>query len=133
MLARKACSEEEIRERIHPCISSAEEEEILDELISKKYVDDRMLADSVVKRLINKGKGYHFIIESLNRRKIRENVVEDIKENFDFQKEFEAARKFFEVNIKKKKPSAVIMALKRRGFSYMTMEKIAGYFDGYSR
>ena len=68
-----------------------------------------------------------------NNAPVQFSVTEVLKieENFDFQKEFETARKYFEVNIKRKKPSAVIMALKRRGFSSLTMEKLAGHYENW--
>ena len=129
LLARKSYSEEEVMERIGVDIASPAAKVIVNDLRTKGYLDDNRLAESIVEKLIEKGKGYHYILSELSRRKIKKDVIEKIENSFDYERELASAQKFWKENIKKKKPSAVFTSLMRRGFSSLTMEKIAGYCD----
>ena len=128
-LSKRALSEEEIRERIGGRFPDDECDEIISGLKNKRYIDDERLARDMAEKFAGKGKGYHYITRYLHLRKIRNEIIEDIQKNFDYQREFESARYLLDLKAKRKKPSALAALLKGRGFSSLTMERIAEIFE----
>lgn len=120
LLSKKDYSEKEIIEKF-PSIPFS----ILNKLKKEKLIDDFSLCEKIVERLKNKDKGYYYILKELERRKIREEVIEKFKKEYNFEEEFERCKKIVE-KLKGKKNS-IILNLRNKGFSEDTIEKIQNH------
>jgi len=124
LLSARAYSEEEIREKIADEASDSETEQIIFECRKKNYLNDESLAERLIEKHLLKSRGLHYILSILKKRKVRKDVIDSVKENFDFKREFLEAEKFFMKNRKKKKLSSLFFSLKTRGFSYPTLNRL---------
>ena len=125
MLSRRGYSEGELREKLSNFASEAETNEIIEECKRFKYIDDKLLADLLVEKYLKKAKGYLYIFSILEKRKISCDVIAQIKEDFDLEREYTVAKDFFlKTRRRKKKESSVIFSLKSRGFSLPTINRI---------
>ncbi|HOK55922.1 MAG TPA: RecX family transcriptional regulator [bacterium] len=121
LLSKKDYSEEEIREKI-PSITPS----ILKELKKKNLIDDYSLSLKIIENLQNKGKGYHYIFKELERRKIKDQIIEKLKKEYDFEKEVEICKKVVS-RMEGKSISSIILNLKSRGFSEEIIEKVINF------
>jgi SOS response regulatory protein OraA/RecX len=125
MLSRRGYSEAELREKLSGFASEAETNEIVEECKRFKYLNDKLLADFLVEKYLKKSKGYYYIFSVLEKRKISCDLIAQMKEDFDLEREYSAAKNFFlETLKKKKKKSSIIFSLKSRGFSLPTINRI---------
>lgn len=122
LLSKKDYSEEELKEKFPDLPSS-----IINKLRQEKLIDDEKLAGRIVEYLQRKGKGYYYILRELERRKIKNQVIEDIKKNYDFEKEIERCGEVFQ-KLKDKKKKSIILNLKARGFPDEIIEKVMENF-----
>lgn len=118
LLSKKDYSEKEIKEKI-PSLTP----HILKKLKDNKLIDDFSLSQKIIEKLQNKGKGFHYIFKELERRKIKEQIIEKLKKEYDFEKEFETCKKIVE-KLKGKSINSIIMNLKSRGFCEDIIEKV---------
>lgn len=118
LLGKKDYSEKEILEKF-PSLSS----EILERIKKERLVDDNILAERLVNLLKEKGKGFYFIIQQLEKRKIREDIIEKFKREYDFEDELKRCEKIFE-ELKKQNKKSIILNLKSRGFPDEIIEKV---------
>ncbi|MCM8760135.1 MAG: recombination regulator RecX [Candidatus Omnitrophica bacterium] len=125
LLSRKGYSEAELREKIGDEAEQEDVEEVIERCKKHHYLDDKLLADYLVDRYLKKGKGFWYIISTLEKRKIKEEVIEDVKNNFNFETEYKKAEEFVQRNRKKKGISSLIFSLKSKGFSYPVINRIA--------
>ncbi|MCX8082867.1 MAG: RecX family transcriptional regulator [bacterium] len=125
LLGRKNYSEAELREKIRGDAEEEEIEEVIEECKKQHYLDDSALADYLVDRYLEKRKGFWYIISALEKRKIREDIVKEIKDNFNFEVEYKKAEEFVRKNRKRKDISSILFSLKARGFSYPVISRIA--------
>ncbi|MCS7180666.1 MAG: RecX family transcriptional regulator, partial [bacterium] len=91
LLSKKDYSEKEIIEKF-PTITPS----ILKKLKRQKFIDDFSLSQRIIEKLQNKGKGYYYILQELERRKIKKEIIEKLKKEYDFKKEFEICKKIVE-------------------------------------
>lgn len=124
ILSRRSYSEEELREKLSDSASEEEISGILEECKRRKYLNDRALAEFLTEKYLKKGKGYFYISSILEKRKIPGGIIERIKEDFDFDREFGIAKDFFLKNRKKKKITSILFSLKSRGFSFPTINRL---------
>lgn len=124
LLARKVYSEAELRERIRDDAKEDEIEEVINKCKRYHYLDDRALADYLVEKYLERTKGFWYIISVLEKRKISEDIIEEIKENFNFEVEYKKAEEFVKKSRRKKGISSVIFSLKSKGFSYPVINRI---------
>ena len=128
LLAGKSYSESELKEKLSGYAAESETEEIIEECVKRGYLNDMALAEYLAEKYLKKTKGYLRIISVLERRKIRQDAVDGIKRDFDFEREFAEAEKFFLKNRKKKKISTLLFSLKTRGFSYRSINRIINMY-----
>jgi len=128
IIGRRDFSEEEIREKLVSSFPPSEVEILIEDFRGKGYLNDLTMAERISERLLNRHKGYYYIFSELKRRKIREDVLADMDNSFDYEREFVKAREFFGKNLGKKKPSSVFFSLRGRGFSSGTMERVASHY-----
>ncbi|MCM8762196.1 MAG: RecX family transcriptional regulator [Candidatus Omnitrophica bacterium] len=128
LLSRKGYSEAELREKISVDAKEDEVEEVIEECKKQRYLDDRTLAEYLVERNLKRTKGFWYIISTLEKRKIKEEVIEDVKNNFNFEDEYKKAEEFVRKNKRKKGISSILFSLKSKGFSYPVMNRIAGKY-----
>ena len=124
MLSRRRYSERELRDKLSGFAAEEEIDEILQECGRRKYLDDSSLAEFLTGKHINNGKGYFYISSILNKRGIPGEIIERIRDNFDFNRELAVAEEFFLKNRKRKKLSSLLFSLKNRGFSPHTINRL---------
>lgn len=124
MLSRRSYSEEELREKLARFAAAEEIGEVLESCRRRNYLNDRRLADFLADKYLEKGKGYFYISAILEKRGIPGGIIDNLKEDFDFKREFGIAEDFFLKNRKKKKLSSLLFSLKNRGFSFTTINKL---------
>ena len=127
LLSKKDYSEKEIIEKF-PSLSPS----ILNRLKKLKLIDDYKLANEIIEKLKDKGKGYYYILACLERRKIKKEIIENFKRFYDFDEEFERCKKIIEKLKEKKTYGSILLYLKNRGFSENTIEKIEEYLSEIS-
>ena len=125
LLGRRGYSEAELREKIKGDAEEDEVDEVIQECKRHHYLDDRALAEELVDRYLKRTKGFWYIISVLEKRKIGEDIIQEIKDNFDFEVEYRKAEEFVNKNKRKKDISSLIFSLKSKGFSYSTINRIA--------
>lgn len=125
LLGRKSYSEAELREKLSPDGEEKEIDEVIEECKRCHYLDDRELAEQILDKYLKKTKGFWYIISALEKRKIREEIIEEIKKNFRFDIEYRKAEEFVSKNRKKKGISSILFSLRSKGFSYPVLNKIA--------
>ncbi|MGC8976792.1 MAG: hypothetical protein ACP5OB_04140 [Candidatus Ratteibacteria bacterium] len=126
-MSKKDYSEKEIIEKF-PSLSPS----ILNRLKKLKLIDDYKLANEIIEKLKDKGKGYYYILACLERRKIKKEIIENFKRFYDFDEEFERCKKIIEKLKEKKTYGSILLYLKNRGFSENTIEKIEEYLSEIS-
>ncbi|MBN1445640.1 MAG: RecX family transcriptional regulator [Candidatus Omnitrophica bacterium] len=124
LLAGKSYSEEELKEKLSEYAAEPGIDGIIEECVKRGYLNDRALAEYLAEKYLKKTKGYLYILSVLERRKIRQDAIEEVKRDFDFEREFSEAEKFFLKNRKKKKLSSLLFSLKTKGFSYRSINRI---------
>lgn len=120
----KSYSEEELKEKLSGYAVESEIDGIIEKCVQRGYLNDTALAEYLAEKYLKKTKGYLHILSVLERRKIRQDAIEAIKRDFDFEREFASAEKFFFKNRKKKKISSLLFSLKTKGFSYRSISRI---------
>jgi SOS response regulatory protein OraA/RecX len=123
LLSKRDYSEKEIIEKF-PSISFS----LLEKLKREKFIDDYKLSKKIIESLQEKGKGFFYILNELERRKIDKNIIERIKKEYDMDGEVERCRRILEKLKNKKNMQTLIMNLKSRGFSDEVIEKVIHYF-----
>jgi SOS response regulatory protein OraA/RecX len=123
LLSKRDYSEKEIIEKF-PSISFS----LLEKLKREKFIDDYKLSKKIIESLQEKGKGFFYILNELERRKIDKNIIERIKKEYDMDGEVERCRRILEKLKNKKNIQTLIMNLKSRGFSDEVIEKVIHYF-----
>ncbi|MCM8818108.1 MAG: RecX family transcriptional regulator [Candidatus Omnitrophica bacterium] len=118
LLRKRDYSEKEIIEKVPEITPS-----ILKEFKKRKLLDDDSLAKKIIEKLQDKGKGIYYILKELERRKIKEEVIEKIKKNYDFEKELEICKKVVS-KLEGKNKNSIILSLKSKGFSEEIIEKV---------
>ncbi|MCD6408379.1 RecX family transcriptional regulator, partial [bacterium] len=119
LLSRKSYSEGEIREKLKEKAGEEEIETIIKKLKELKYINDGELAQKIVEDCFKRNKGFHYIINQLFRRKIPQEIIKKIEENFDYEREFKIGEEVFLKN-RNKNFSTILLNLKSKGFSYKT-------------
>jgi len=122
LLSKKSYSEKEIKEKLSQYDKNIIEG-IIERLKEDGFVDDKNLADKIVEKFLERKKGLYYIIRELKRRKIPEEIINQIKENFDFEREYKIAKELAERR-KDKGRSGLFLFLKGKGFSSDTLNKI---------
>lgn len=118
LLSKKDYSEAELKEKF-PDLPIF----ILNKLKEEKLIDDHKLAKRIIENLQKKGKGYYYILRELERRKVKNEVIENLKKNYNFQEELERCKEIFE-KLKNKNEKSIFLNLKGRGFPDEIIEKI---------
>jgi SOS response regulatory protein OraA/RecX len=125
LLGQKVYSEAELREKLYRYAGNDEVDDVIQECKRRRYLDDKALAEYLVERNLQRGKGFWYIISVLEKRKIREDIIEEIKNSFDFETEYKKAEEVVCRSRKKKKDiSSIIFSLKSKGFSYPVLNRI---------
>ena len=123
LLSRKSYSEGEIREKLKEKAGEEEIETVIKKLKELKYINDGELAEKIVEDCFKRNKGFHYIINQLFRRKIPQEIIKKIEENFDYEREFKIGEEVFLRN-RNKNFSTILLNLKSKGFSYKTINRI---------
>ena len=123
-LSRRDFSKRELEEKLKEKYGKREVEEVIRYLEKKGLIDDKRLAKKIMDKYMEKGKGYYYITGELKRRKIDEKVIDEVMDNFDFEREFRNGERYFLQNRGKKDISSIFLALKSRGYSEKTIERI---------
>ncbi len=122
LLSKKSYSENELKEKL-----SQYDKNVIDEIIKRLkkdgLIDDKKLAEKIVEKFFERKKGLYYIIRELKRKKIPEEIINQIKENFDFQREYKIAKELVERR-KDKSRSSLFLFLKGKGFSSSTFNKL---------
>ncbi len=122
LLSKKSYSENELKEKL-----SQYDKNVIDEIIKRLkkdgLIDDKKLAEKIVEKFFERKKGLYYIIRELKRKKIPEEIIKEIKENFDFQREYKIAKELVERR-KDKSRSSLFLFLKGKGFSSSTFNKL---------
>ena len=122
LLSKKSYSENELKEKL-----SQYDKNVIDEIIKRLkkdgLIDDKKLAEKIVEKFFERKKGLYYIIRKLKRKKIPEEIINQIKENFDFQREYKIAKELVERR-KDKSRSSLFLFLKGKGFSSSTFNKL---------
>lgn len=122
LLSKKSYSENELKEKL-----SQYDKNVIDEIIKRLkkdgLIDDKKLAEKIVEKFFERKKGLYYIIRELKRKKIPEEIITQVKENFDFQREYKIAKELVERR-KNKKKSSLFLFLKGKGFSSSTFNKL---------
>jgi len=122
LLSKKSYSENELKEKL-----SQYDKNVIDEIIKRLkedgLIDDKKLAEKIVEKSFERKKGLYYIIRKLKRKKIPEEIINQIKENFDFQREYKIAKELVERR-KNKSRSSLFLFLKGKGFSSDTFNKL---------
>lgn len=119
LLARRNYSEKELRNKLSEFDFDVVEK-ILEKLKKKGFIDDKKLAERISEKGFEKKKGLYYIINNLKRRGIPEEIINQIKERFDFEREYKIAEDL----ILKKRKRSLFLYLKGRGFSSETLLKL---------
>lgn len=122
LLSKKNYSEKELKEKLSQ-FNKIVVDEIIKRLKEDGLIDDKNLAEKIVEKFLERKKGLYYIMRELKRRKIPEEIINQIKENFDFQREYKIAEELAEKR-KEKKGSVLFLFLKGKGFSSDTLNKI---------
>jgi len=128
LLSKKSYSEEELKEKLSQ-FDKIVVDGIIKRLKEDGLVDDKNLAEKIVEKFLERKKGLYYIIRELKRRKIPEEIINQIKENFDFQREYKIAEELVEKR-KDKGVSGLFLFLKGKGFSSDTLNKIREKYYG---
>jgi len=123
LLSRRSYSEGEIREKLKEKAGEEEIETVIKKLKELKYMNDGELAEKIVEDCFKRNKGFHYIINQLFRRKIPQEIIKKIEENFDYEREFKIGEEVFLRN-RNKNFSTILLNLKSKGFSYKTINRI---------
>jgi len=123
-LGKKDYSKRELKESLEKKFCKEEIEEAIKFLERKGLIDDKKLAQKIIDKYMERGKGYYYIERELKRRKIEEKVINEMMENFDFEKEFQNGEKYILKNMGKRDISSIFLTLKSRGYSEKTMERV---------
>ena len=122
LLSKKNYSENELREKL-----KLFDNEVIDKVIEKLkeigFIDDKKYALYIVEKCLEKKKGLYYIINTLRRKGIDEEIINKIKENFDFEKEYKTAQALIKKR-KKKGKNNLFLYLRGRGFSSETINKL---------
>ena len=103
----------------------------VEKLKEYKYLDDRHFAEVLVRDRMNaKSKGKTYIIGNLKKYKIAPDIIQEIIENYDYDKEYENALRMAEKLYKKnanvedgyKKKQKISSAMARAGFDWDTIK-----------
>ncbi|MEX1377384.1 MAG: RecX family transcriptional regulator [Eubacteriales bacterium] len=103
----------------------------IEKLKEYKYVDDRNFANVLVRDRMNaKSKGKTYIINNLKKYKISQEIIQEIIENYNYDKEYENALNLAEKLYKKhakvedeyKKKQKISSAMARAGFDWDTIK-----------
>ena len=122
LLSKKSYSEKELKEKLSQFDKIAVDG-IIQRLKEDGFVDDKKLAEKIVEKSLERKKGLYYIIRALIRKKIPEEIIKQIKENFDFEREYKIAEELAEKR-KDKSVSSLFLFLKGKGFSPNTLNKI---------
>ena len=106
---------------------------IIEELESKKIIDDKRYADTKILYFSSQGKSKYFIKNYLLQKGIEKNLINKTIDNFELNKpdwEFESAKTFIRkkrlvLNDKKNKEKN-LAKMSRAGFDYNTSKKMLG-------
>ncbi|MCM8766488.1 MAG: RecX family transcriptional regulator [Candidatus Omnitrophica bacterium] len=118
LISKKDYSEKEIIDKF-PQITPT----VLEKLKKERLIDDFSLCQKIVDKLKNKGKGYYYIVRELERRKIKEEIIEDFKKKYDFEEEFERCKEILK-KLKSRDKNTILLNLKSKGYSEKTIERL---------
>lgn len=102
----------------------------IDKLQEYKYLDDAAFANTLVRDRMNaRGKGKNYILQNLKKYKISNEIISDILENYDDEKEYENAIKLAQKLLRKhskvedayKRKQKISSAMARAGFDWDTI------------
>lgn len=131
LLARRDYGKEELLTRLKKyALDPVEAGKLAEEMVSKKYVDDQRMANSVLRNEINKGCGPRKVQMVLKNKKIDSSAVDEKLKEIDwFQSAYDLkVRKFGEGVAKDHKEKAKqIRFLQYRGFDLDVVFKVVGH------
>ena len=131
LLARRDYGREELLKKLKTyALDPDEAVRLADEMESKKYVDDKRVAQSIVRNEISKGCGPRKIQMTLKNKKIDVDGLDDSLKEVDwFQQAYDLkVRKFGEAVTKDQKEKArQIRFLTYRGFDLDVVFKVVGH------
>jgi len=122
LLSKKSYSEKELREKLNQYDKNVVDR-IIKRLKEDGLVNDKKLSEKIVEKSLERKKGLYYIIRTLKRKGLQEEIIDQIKENFDFQREYKIAKELAERR-KDKRGSGLFLFLKGKGFSSNTLNKL---------
>jgi len=123
LLSKKNYSEHELREKLN-LYDNQIVEKVITKLKESNLIDDKKYAENIVEKSLKKGKGLYYIINILRKKGIDENIINQIKENFDFGQEYKVVQSLINKIKRKKGYKSLFLFLKSRGFSTETINKL---------
>jgi len=122
LLSKKNYSENELRNKLNS-VDNDIVNRIIEKLKEKGLIDDKKYSHDIVERYLERGKGFYYIINILKRKGFNEEIINQIRQNFDFEKEYRVAQALIKKR-KNKGKNNLFLYLKGRGFSSETINKI---------
>lgn len=107
--------------------SGAEIKEVLTYLSEQKILDDQRLAESIVEFYSSK-KGYNWIIQKLNQRKIPKHIIENIQESIKNELSLEMVKKL-KIKYQFEKVEELDQTNKMKLASYLSRQGYKNVFD----
>ncbi len=129
LLSFKDYSERELSILLSRRFAGEDVAEVLERLRALGYIDDNLLAGRLVHRYLEKARGFHYIIDVLKRRAFSPESIEEAVKNFDYEKEYAAARRYINKNSGKKSLQSLKFGLRSRGFSGSSAARALRYIQ----
>jgi len=127
LLSKKSYSEKELKEKLNQYDKNVVDR-IIKRLKKDGLVNDRNLSEKIVEKSLERKKGLYYIISILRRKGIQEEIINQVKENFDFEREYIIAKSLVEKR-KNKKGSSLFLFLKGKGISSNTLSKLREEYE----
>jgi len=129
MLGRRSCSELELRQKLsQKDYATTQIDDVINRLLTYGYVNDNKLAKLLFEKYLQVGKySLNNIICKLKQRGLPDDIIKDMTNNYDSEKELSSALKI--VNNRFKSLNGINQEklyrfLATRGFSSSTIQKV---------
>ena len=129
MLGRRSCSELELRQKLsQKDYATTQIDDVINRLLTYGYVNDNKLAKLLFEKYLQVGKySLNNIICKLKQRGLPDDIIKDMTNNYDSEKELSSALKIVNNRFKSLdgiNQEKLYRFLATRGFSSSTIQKV---------